>query len=99
MTQPGFSSRTVTDRIQQFPQRDEALMDQVEHATDFAEQPAEGFSNSDPAAHAPDDVAPDVNIEPLEPGFTNDKAVGGAETKVVSESEDKSVKKPARKRS
>lgn len=98
MTQPGFSSRPTASIVKQFPQRDEAQMDTVEHATDFAEQPENGFSNSAAVKDAPDDVAPDVTVPSTDPGFTNSKAVGSTEAKVVSESEDKS-KKPARKRS
>lgn len=92
-TSPGFSSRSTADTIQQLPQRDEAAM--------TATQPEIGFSNSAPAAHAPDDVHPDVQVpDELGPGFTNDKAITGAESKVVTPAgtEDKSVTKaPAKK--
>lgn len=61
-----------------------------------------GWSNSPAAAHAPDDVHPEVaELEVQSPGFSNAKAVTAddTETKVVEESqaEDKSVKSPAKK--
>jgi hypothetical protein len=93
MTTPGFSSRQSATVVPQFPMRDEAVM---------SVDP--GFSNSDAAKHAPDDVHPDVQVDTLtgEPGWANtkaDKATADAEAKVVSSAttEDKAVKTTARR--
>jgi hypothetical protein len=63
-----------------------------------------GFSNSDAAKHAPDDVHPEVQVDTLtgEPGWANskaDKATVEAEAKVVtaSSTEDKTVKRAKKK--
>lgn len=58
----------------------------------------DGWSNSPAVSHAPDDVYPEVQPpEEMKPGFSNGKAVRGAEKKVVADdsTEDKSVAKKA----
>lgn len=94
-TSPGFSSRSTDHHTKQFPQRDEASMNEQDKA---------GWSNSEPVENAPQDVT--VEVEPeevLEPGYSNGKAVGGdaadVESKVVDEAsaEDKSMKPAAKK--
>lgn len=73
-TQPGFSSRSATGHLTQFPQRDEAQMSDMKS----------GFSNSEPDENAAPDVHPDV-AEPHhpEPGFSNAMAVVAVEGQTV----------------
>jgi hypothetical protein len=67
-TNPGFSSRSSVHVVKQFPHRDEAAMSEHE--------PEPGFSNSDAAEGAAEDVAPEVQVpDQPEPGFSNGMAV------------------------
>lgn len=59
----GFSSRSTVQTITQFPQRDEALMSNL--------QPEPGFSNS----KAVKDATADVEEKVLDSGVVEDKAV------------------------
>ena len=61
----GFSSRSTVQTITQFPQRDEALMSNL--------QPEPGFSNSKPAKDAPADVVTEQKV--LDSADVEDKAV------------------------
>lgn len=94
-TAPGFSSRSSGFTFQQFPQRDEAQMSDNDLKA--------GWSNSEPAEHAPEDVHPEVESprEP-EPGFTNSAAVTAVEGETVSASATSDAQdssEPARKKS
>lgn len=95
-TMPGFSSRSSVHVVTQFPQRDERAMSEHE--------PEPGFSNSDPAEDAPQDVAPDVQTpDDPEPGFSNGMAVQSDEPEPEpADDGDKAAdepKKPAAKKS
>lgn len=98
VTTPGFSDRSSESVTTQFAQRDERMSEMEQEA---------GWSNSAAAKDAPEDVHPDVTpLEEREPGYSNAKAVKGAESsdaaaaesKVVDDAstEDKSVQ-PAKK--
>jgi len=70
-TVPGFSSRSTSQHLQQFPQRDEAEMS--------AYDPEPGFSNT----KGVDDGKPadGTEVKVIEPEQVEDKAVKSASTK------------------
>lgn len=88
-TRPGFSSRTPSQHVQHFPQRDEAIVS--------VHNPEAGFSNSEPVESAPKAVLPEIIPEkPKDPGYSNTKAPK-AEAPVTEEP--KPAKKAAAKKS
>lgn len=97
-TVPGYSSRSSSPHIQQFPQRDEASMS--------AHNPDPGFSNSeavkqDAATGRIDSSADALQAYNVEPGYSNgDSASKSDDTAAVSEEPKKSpAKKSAAKKS